>query len=538
MRPLLVLAVVLVACSGSGTGGAGGGSATAGGSGSTAGGSGSTAGGTGSTAGGTGTTAGGTGSTAGGTGTVPGGIPPVRAPSAPAVQRGEQYRGTTERFNRYYTDPAWAPLATVYVSPTGTGTGMTAAAPASVTAGLNAAMPGTRVVFQRGTYAGCYELGDTKSGTYDQPIVLYAERNMDGSRGVRINCCATGRQTCINLEASSYVAVDGFELVGGRYGVRAVGADYPAAMHQRGIAVLNNDGHDQNNDPFFTGQSDWLVIEKNLGHGAGTGDGHGIYLSNGSDYNIARLNELWSNASADFQINADPASTCMDVSVPYTDPRCDGYADQALGQGASDYMLVEGNFFHHGNAQGANFTSVRRSVVRNNIFAIYARHGVSFWQETPNANLGSSDNLVLHNLFVTNQSGRQALQFIESSTRNRVENNLLVAVTLNGTTVSANPNGLLLEVDATVSANTYLHNYYVSGTVNGRTPNAMEHVNAQFMSAWFTGFPTAVANDPLGFKPAAGAPFLNLGQLATEAAIDRTGAARAAPVDVGPFELP
>jgi hypothetical protein len=290
------------------------------------------------------------GGVATGGGSVSTDIPPMRPPAQPAVQRGAMYRSTPERFNRYYTDPAWTPLATLYVSPTGTGNGSSAGTPASVTAGLAAAQAGTKVIFQRGTYSGCYELDDTKNGTYDQPIVLYAERN--------------------------------------------------------------------------------------------------------------------------------------------------------------------------------------------NSFAIYARHGVSFWQETTNPNLGSSDNLVLHNLFVTTQSNRQALQFIVDSTRNRVENNLLVAVTISGTTVSANASGLLLEVDSTVSANTYVHNYYVSGQVNGRTPNAMEHVDATFSSTWFQALPTALSNDPHGFTPTATAPFLNLGALVTEAAMDRTGQARAAPTDLGPYELP
>ncbi len=43
---------------------------------------------------------------------------------------------------------------------------------------------------------------------------------------------------------------------------------------------MNNHGHDQYRDPFFTGGSDWIIVENNIAHGAGSGDGHGIYLSN------------------------------------------------------------------------------------------------------------------------------------------------------------------------------------------------------------------------------------------------------------------
>jgi len=35
-------------------------------------------------------------------------------------------------------------------------------------------------------------------------------------------------------------------------------------------------------------------------------------------------------------------------------------------------------------------------VIRNNIFGFYPRHGVSFWQETDNPKLGSSDNKILY----------------------------------------------------------------------------------------------------------------------------------------------
>lgn len=455
-------------------------------------------------------------------------VPIVPLPT-PAVSRGGTYRGFAERFNRYYTDPAWQPSSTIYVSPTGGGNGQTKAAPTTVSAGLAAASPGTRVYFTSGTYSGCYEIDADGGGTYDAPVVLYAERTSGGARGVLINCCGTGRQTCINLEAADYVAVDGFELSGGGYGVRAVGADYAASQHQKGIAVLDCEGHGQNRDPFFTGQSDWYVIERSLGRDAGTGDGHGIYLSNGSDWNIARFNELRNNASSDFQINADPASTCTDVGIDVASPDCDALAGTPGdgGRGVSDYMLVEGNFFHDGKAQGANFTSVRRSIVRNNVFARYERHGVSFWQETSNPNLGSSDNQILHNLFVANVANRQMIQFIVNSTRNRVENNVFVGV--GGTR-------LAMEVDSTVSANEYVKNAYISATLSGRTAAAGELTLASLDASWFTALPTSASNDIAGYRPGGTAPFLNQGALVPNATHDRDGAVRTSPTDLGPFE--
>src|SRR4051812_32588009 len=74
------------------------------------------------------------------------------AARAPAVKRGAKYMGFAERFNRYYTDPAWNPTKTIYVSPTGTGNGSTRAKPTSVPKAIAAARPGSLVYFLRGKY--------------------------------------------------------------------------------------------------------------------------------------------------------------------------------------------------------------------------------------------------------------------------------------------------------------------------------------------------------------------------------------------------
>ena len=102
--------------------------------------------------------------------------------------------------------------------------------------------------------------------------------------------------------------------------MRAIGAGYAASQHSRGIAVIDCNGHDQDSDPFFSGQADWAVWERNVAYGAKKGDGHGIYLSNGGDWNIVRFNETFGNVSSDFQINADPASTCKEVGHPVQRP--------------------------------------------------------------------------------------------------------------------------------------------------------------------------------------------------------------------------
>jgi hypothetical protein len=460
-------------------------------------------------------------------------VPPTSA-DKPAMSRGGSYMGFAERFNRYYTDPSWRPSRILYVAPDGKGDG-SREAPMAPRDAIAAARPGTQITFLRGRYVGCFELTKQGSGTYDDPIVLYGERNQDRSIGVAITCCGTGRQTCFNFEAADYVAVDGFELIGGRYGVRAIGAGYPASQHSRGIAVMNCNGHDQDRDPFFTGQADWAVFERNLATGAKKGDGHGIYLSNGGDWNIVRFNETFGNDSSDFQINADPASTCKEVGIAYDDPRCDAYAGTGEGgQGASDYFLVDGNYFHH-SVVGPNFTSVRRSLVRNNVFGPQTRHNVSFWQETDNPRLGSSDNKIVHNLFIT--TARHAVKFENHSTRNEFANNVIVGVSVAGGAVNANPSALLMEVDGTVGGNVYRSNFYAAGRLEGRAPNAQETARADFSAGWFAKFPSARNRNPNEFAPTPNAPFLGRGALSPYAPSDRNGAARSGAVDLGPIEV-
>jgi hypothetical protein len=423
------------------------------------------------------------------------------------------------------------PSKTIYASVKGGGDGSSRESATTPKDAIASAAPGTKIHFLPGTYDACYEVDKDKSGTYDDPVVIYGERNSDGSLGVKINCCSSGRHTCINLEAADYVAVDGFELAGGKFGVRSIGAGYPASEHARGVAVLNNNGHDQDRDPFFSGQVDWAVWENNVGSGAKKGDGHGIYLSNGGDWNIVRFNETFKNSSSDFQINADPASTCQEVGIPFNDARCDAYAGEGEGgQGASDYFLIDGNYFHDSEV-GPNFTSVRRSIVRNNIIGPQKRHNASFWQETDNPKLGSSDNKILHNLFITTQ--RHGVKFEVNSTRNEFANNIILGITPEG---AANPKALLMEVDDTAGDNVYRDNLYISGHLEGREVGGEETALGDFDPAWFARFPTALNHDPNAFTPGENSPALGRGKLLSDATADRNGAARTDPAALGPIE--
>ena len=460
-------------------------------------------------------------------------LPAYDAPRQPATQRGASYMGFPEQFNRYYTDPFWLPTKTIFASPTGGGDGSARDSATTPKQAIAQSTPGTKIHFLPGAYDACYEVDKEKSGTYDDPVVLYGERRPDGTLGVKVKCCSGGRQTCFNLEGADYVAVDGFDVAGGKFGVRSIGLGFPASEHAKGIAVMNNVGHGQDRDPFFSAQVDWAVWEGNVASGAKKGDGHGMYLSNGGDWNIVRFNETFANTSSDFQINPDPASTCGEVGVPFNDARCDAFAGEGEGgQGASDYFLVDGNYFHDSEV-GPNFTSVRRSIVRNNIMGPQKRHNASFWQETDNPKLASTDNKVLHNLFITTQ--RHGVKFESGSTRNEFANNVVVGATLDGGNAAANPRALLMEVDDTVSDNIYRDNLYISGHLDGREPGPEETAREDFDPAWFAAFPTALNHDPDAFTPSSNSPALGKGKLSADAPADRNGTPWSDPADLGPI---
>ena len=463
---------------------------------------------------------------------------PAAAPAriAPAVKRGARFFGFAEQFNRYYTEPGWKPTATIYAGPNGGGGGKSRTAPTTLADAVQAARPGTMIYVLSGDYKGGIEFTKEMSGTYDAPIVLYAEPKGDGSSGVTVDCAVGNRQTCFNFEDGNYIAVDGFELIGGNYGVRAVGLGFASREHSRGIAVLNSKGQGQMRDPFKTAQSDWTVLENNHGSDAKKGDGHGIYISGGSDWGIVRLNETHSNESSDLQINADPASTCKEIGIPYSDPRCDAYAGSGEGgQGASDYFLVEGNYCHRSEV-GPNFTSLRRSMIRNNIFGPQNRHNATFWQETDNPKLGSTENRIFNNLFITTK--RHAIKFENNSGRNIFFGNIVLGVSIDGSKVTANPAALLMETDATSADNVYQSNVYISGMFEGRTPVPAEIVVREFSQAWFKAFPTTPRDAANGFTPVAGAPFLDKGKLSPEVPTDMNGMPRRDPSDLGPIEVP
>src|SRR5436189_4607700 len=143
---------------------------------------------------------------------------------SPALERGASFFGEPERFNRYYTDPSWTPLRIVYVSPSGGGSGTNRGDPETPHAAIADVRPGDLIQFEAGTYVGSggsdafLNLGARDDGTYQEPIVLRADRGPNGEYDVVFKNC--GSRACINMEFADYVPLAGFRFVWSAQGVR------------------------------------------------------------------------------------------------------------------------------------------------------------------------------------------------------------------------------------------------------------------------------------------------------------------------------
>ena len=89
--------------------------------------------------------------------------------------------GVNERFNRYYTDKDYRPAKTIFVSRDGGGSGDARDTPITALEAFALVRPGEQITFLADAqpYEGCFELDEDTNGTYDAPIVIYAERNDD-----------------------------------------------------------------------------------------------------------------------------------------------------------------------------------------------------------------------------------------------------------------------------------------------------------------------------------------------------------------------
>jgi parallel beta-helix repeat protein len=255
---------------------------------------------------------------------------------------------------------------------------------------------GDSVTVLAGTYVG-FALGwsTPQNGTPAQPIVFTAQA------GVLINQPNSHTADGIDLEGSSYVTVQGFEVTGvSRAGIRAVSN---GTTNADGVVLRNNYCHDNGEWGIFTSHDDNILVEGN--RTSNSQQQHGIYISNASVGPVVRGNTSWGNHAAGIHMNGD--------------------ASQG-GTGIIAQATVERNIIHDngvGGGSGINCDGVQQSRIQNNL--IYAEHasGISLYRI--DAAQPATNNIIVNNTIVIASDGRWALNIQNASTGNAVYNNIL-----------------------------------------------------------------------------------------------------------------
>ena len=191
--------------------------------------------------------------------------------------------------------------STYYVSPDGndTAAGTEAAPFRTIQRAASLVGAGDTVIVRAGTYAG-FQLGwdFPQSGTATAPITFRADPGavIEGRNGET----ADG----INLEGSSYVVIDGFEVDNAsgnidRACIRTVSG--------RNVTVRDNDVRNCGTWGIFTSHSDYVRIEDNKTsfNNSEDSDNHGIYVSNATVDPVIVGNEIRGNRGAGLHMNGD-----------------------------------------------------------------------------------------------------------------------------------------------------------------------------------------------------------------------------------------
>jgi len=248
--------------------------------------------------------------------------------------------------------------------------------------------PGDTVLLRAGSFAGAHF---TTSGTVALPITVKA---FPGET-VEIDDDNPNTPDGINLEGASHFVVEDLHINGRtRAGIRAVLCEN---------VVLRGNRLDGNGRwGIFTGFCDDLLIESN--HTSNSGDEHGIYVSNSGDRPTIRGNRIWDNRANGIHMNGD--------------------ASQG-GDGIISGAVVENNTIYGnglGGGSGINMDGVQSSIIRNNLLFDNHASGISLYRIDGGA--ASTGNHVYNNTVIVADDGRWALNIKNSSTDNRVRNNV------------------------------------------------------------------------------------------------------------------
>jgi len=310
--------------------------------------------------------------------------------------------GSTDRLSVAQAQVSPAAGNTYYVAPDGSDTdaGTESAPFKTIQRAASLVGAGDTVVVRAGSYAG-FQLGwdFPQNGTATEPITFEAEP------GAVIESRNNETPDGINLEGASYVIIDGFA-------VNNAGSDIARAciraVQGQHVTVRNNEVTNCGSWGVFTSHSDYVRIEGNQSsfNNFGTGDHHGMYVSNSTVEPVIVNNVIRGNWANGLHMNGDLSQG----------------GDGLITGARVERNIIYGNGKNGGS--GINCDGVQGSLIRNNL--LYDNHasGISLYRI--DAAAGAKNNKVVNNTIRMATDGRWAVNIKNGSTGNTVSNNILL----------------------------------------------------------------------------------------------------------------
>ncbi|TXT56012.1 MAG: hypothetical protein BAJATHORv1_30396 [Candidatus Thorarchaeota archaeon] len=237
------------------------------------------------------------------------------------------------------------------------------------------------------------------SGTEQSPITLTGQDAILNGAGLPSDF---DNRDAIFVDHADNIIIENLVILNApRSGLRISWSDH--------VSVTNSTFGNNGKWGIFSDFADYISIDSCETYGSG--EEHGIYLSNSGDYPVVRNCLVHDNHASGIQFNADPLMG---------------------GDGIISGGIVENNYvYHNGEGGGAaiNFASVRNTIVQNNLLFDNLAGGIACWDDGNDGTAyGCKDNTFANNLVIFEEGyGRSALQMIEGSTGNIAVNNILIA---------------------------------------------------------------------------------------------------------------
>jgi parallel beta-helix repeat protein len=263
---------------------------------------------------------------------------------------------------------------------------------------VDAIHPGDVIDVESGTYVGC-RIGN--SGTASAPCTLQAAPGAH----VVVNAPGPGNKHGSDIEVENFSGTVSYWVIKGLEVTAAptnAGIDIRVTTH---ITVRDCYCHHNQNWGIFLAFSDYPVLANN--HCSYSTAQHGIYDSNSGDHPLITGNVCDHNAGCGIQLNADVSQG---------------------GDGIISYARITRNYlFANGSAGGAslNCDGVQYATIENNLIYNNFASGIVLYRF--NGAAGSSHNLVVNNTVVMAASqSRWALSISNGSTNNVILNNIFL----------------------------------------------------------------------------------------------------------------